>query len=204
MAYGASNRDRSCLEYYPGKQVLLLFGGLDFGNKTYFGDLWIYSISQNRWDQEVQPTVIGPRIDHACAIDPESGSFFVHGGSYSFTYYSDLVKYNIETKKWSLVDPGNSLVLLNSHKMVFSQQLSSLFVFMGYNHAPQIQSYVSDIYRFNFRNVSYGWSLYAVQGLGPPSRGLFTMGYNPITGEYYILNGDGPMNSGITSMNIAY
>ncbi len=94
-----SARTYHCLVWDSINSRLILFGGHDtFGN---LNDLWKYPVSTNKWTKEVPTTgTTTSRAFHACTINTQTGTFYIHGGSDGVNPFalSDLTQYDFTAK----------------------------------------------------------------------------------------------------------
>ncbi len=123
-----------CMSINPSKtNSLIVFGGWV---GPCVNDLWVYNISQSLWSQESSNGPMTPRLFLACSVNSNTGVFYVHGGddynsSPSRHFFSDLLDYDLVSRQWILIDAGSSRSSLSEHKMQYSSQSNSLYIFLG-------------------------------------------------------------------------
>jgi hypothetical protein len=132
---GIRNDHNEGLKWDPTRNRLILFGGDDY--MTVYNDIWTYDPLQNLWTQEipVNPNAITKRTYMACAVDPETGVLYVHGGgnmgNSPTTVYSDLWQYNFTSKTWTRLNTGVTMTQLWAHSMTFDPADKTFTTYLG-------------------------------------------------------------------------
>lgn len=190
LSSGPSGRAAHCLESNPANNQLILFGGSTAS--AMLNDLWTFSIESNQW-QEITPVDTSKpsvRVFHACALNPQLGILYAQGGMTGPEYLQDLWQFDFPSRRWSMINSGNGNVLLRSHSMRYSDAMKSLYVFFGINQSTGTGVYTSRMYRLSVSTSSSTWSPIQFVGIRIPSiRALFSTGFNPQTGEYFVFGG---------------
>ena len=108
-----SGRINPLLIFHESLNSIILFGGQQDSN--FFSDLYIFSLTLNSWDYIIPITQNNPGNQYT---DPRSSSggfasntsekFYTFGGISEKGPLNDLWEFNIETRKWLLLDSTTS------------------------------------------------------------------------------------------------
>lgn len=131
-----------CMLYWDGKIIVYGGTGLPYGNSS-SNRLTVYHIAKNYWE------VLEPASDpsrspiemygQACTFDENRGEIYVVGGTNGSQYSIDVHKFNLSTKKWTILykstgidrEPGSryrhEIALYNNKLYVFGGSTSDRF-----------------------------------------------------------------------------
>jgi N-acetylneuraminic acid mutarotase len=195
-------RQGHCLSFDATSNKIYLFGGSVSLPQQYFStsvsDLFTYDPTSLTWTllnagstNPYGPSTanqVSSRYNHACAVHPSTGVLYVHGGTKGSSRFSDVWRYNNTANNWQSVDPGNRIVSLMSHKMMFDKDGSNLYLIMGNGNSGDSRT----IYQYNM--TLGGWNYVIAQTnvanrAEIPARDSFVGGLNATTNEYFIFGG---------------
>lgn len=131
-----------CMCYWNGKIIIYGGTGLPYGDNS-SNRLTMYHIANNHWE------IIEPLSDpsrspvemygQACCIDEQRGEIYVVGGTNGSQYSLDVHKFNLYTKKWTVLhkstevdyQPGcryrHEIALYNNKLYVFGGSTSTTY-----------------------------------------------------------------------------
>lgn len=131
-----------CMCYWNGKIIIYGGTGLPYGDNS-SNRLTMYHIASNHWE------IIEPLSDpsrspvemygQACCIDEQRGEIYIVGGTNGSQYSLDVHKFNLYTKKWTVLhkstevdyQPGcryrHEIALYNNKLYVFGGSTSTTY-----------------------------------------------------------------------------
>jgi hypothetical protein len=127
--FNSASRESHCMVWDAANNRLLLSGGVPRGSASQ-SDFWSFSVNGAGWSQFAQSMPVA-RSSHACTINDQTGSYYVHGGA--VTAQRDLQVFNFTSMRWALLDLGSTAVQLFGHQMFHHSRQQVLLIFFGYN-----------------------------------------------------------------------
>lgn len=173
--------------YVPNSNSMIVYGGNVY-YKVFFGDMFIYSLSNNNWNQLV-PLSSSPsaRSDHSAIYYPIDNLMLIYGGSNGSTF-GDLWQYDITNNAWTQLNPSSSPGLRSSHSAIFHPNSKSMIIYGGYDAGA-----LGDIWQYYIVNNT--WIQIYPSGSTPSARYSHTAIYNPNCDCMFIFGGYDGTNS---------
>lgn len=183
------------------RNQLYVFGGTrysaDFSRFATFGDLWVYDVSTDRWD-EVDPDTPGPAARSGPAVWIHRDQLYVFGGvTESFAMLNDLWVYDIRSNRWTeLVADGAAGAPSGRHVAMTGQQAvaNRLVVYGGEGFDPMSGFTIpNDTWAFDLAQGTWTEATPAVGNIAPERN----YGAAAVVGaNLYLHGGDVPGGSG--------
>src|SRR3989344_3573193 len=136
------------MAYDSESDVIIMFGG--YSNKGYFGDTWIYNLTDDRWTEKTPVTSPGARRQHGMAYDSESDVIIMFGGYGSGNPLQDTWIYNLTSNIWTQKVPGTSPSARYHHAMIYDSENDLVVLFSGYG-----TSYSQDTWVYNLTDNNW-------------------------------------------------
>jgi N-acetylneuraminic acid mutarotase len=135
------------LQYHPGKNSLILVGGLNRfgkGNES-VRDLWIYDIKANKWSEK---KCDAPQLwQCASALDPKRGLLILHGGfDENFRVRTETWVYDVNQDKWQKPIEGKRFT--DAHTGIWDGSKDRMIIFGGANPEKGTKGY-NEVWAFN-------------------------------------------------------
>jgi N-acetylneuraminic acid mutarotase len=106
--------------YDPVHHQIILFGGNDKQDRL--GDTWVYSISDNHWEEVTPENGPPPRSDGGMVYDEENQIVILFGGycqEESRSLCDDTWSYDPITNIWTEMNPPSSPPIMYGHTLVY-------------------------------------------------------------------------------------
>ena len=124
-----SERASYGMAYDSTRKNMVLFGG--FTESGYFNDLWVYSPSDNIWNETpVNGDAPSPRGAMGFVYDTINDNFILFGGFSEKGFFNDTWIFDPETNRWTLVEPIASPPPVRT-RMIFDETSGKAFFFGG-------------------------------------------------------------------------
>jgi N-acetylneuraminic acid mutarotase len=145
-----SGRYGQAMASLGGDQVLL-FGGTEDGT-GWFGDTWIYDLSDNTWTAMGPASAPSARYIHGMASVGE-GKVLLFGGTSSMGYMSDTWVYDVISNTWTLQSP-TAHPSARIQPAMASLGGDQVLLFGGHDGVPDAETWVYDLSEDTWTNVT--------------------------------------------------
>lgn len=121
------------------KGQLWVFGG-EFVSPSqaqfyHYKDLWVYHLAEKRWEKVQAPNGPSARSGHRMIISKKN--LFVFGGFHDnlrdYKYFNDVYSFNIDTYKWSKLEPTGTAPAPRSACCMVALNDGRLLIYGGYS-----------------------------------------------------------------------
>eukprot|EP00048_Salpingoeca_helianthica_P004553 m.78170 g.78170 ORF g.78170 m.78170 type:complete len:702 (+) comp13240_c1_seq3:179-2284(+) len=183
-------------------KMLYLFGGWD--GESDLGDLWAYSIIEQRWECLSRNTQLdggpAPRSCHKICLDETNKQIYVFGRFVEVdkvgTTPCDFFRFDIASRTWTLLssdtarDGGPELIF--DHQMCMDNVRGLLFIFGGRScRSCEVSQAYSGLFQYNVKTGEWRRLKHEGADLGVhiPSRVGHSMLLDQASGQLYIFAG---------------
>ncbi|MFW9992305.1 MAG: Kelch repeat-containing protein [Candidatus Odinarchaeota archaeon] len=162
-------RTDPALYYDSSNEKTVLFGGVNYSEEEYFGDLWIYDYSSNTWEERNPETKPATRYGHKMIYNNQSKEGILFGGRMvpGVDANNDLWVYNYSNNSWIELYQESKPEKRYWHDMVYDSDNNEIVVFGGRRNAMVPTDIFSDTWIYD-RQVNQ-WKL-ADPGKSPSQR----------------------------------
>jgi hypothetical protein len=142
--------------YDPGNHQIIIFGG--HGAKVRLGDTWVYSISENRWEEITPETSPSPRSDMGMSFDTENNRVILFSG-YSLedggVRANDTWSYDPNAQKWAEMKPQSAPPIMYGQSFAYDAEGSQSVLVGGHislyrNGQYSSGGYNSGVWSYNY------------------------------------------------------
>ncbi|KAJ8940537.1 hypothetical protein NQ314_010699 [Rhamnusium bicolor] len=121
------------------KGQLWIFGG-EFASPTqsqfyHYRDLWVYHIDAKQWEKIAAPNGPSPRSGHRMVIIKKQLIIFggFHDNLRDYKYFNDIYSFNMETYKWTKLEPTGTAPAPRSGCCMVSLNDGRVLIYGGYS-----------------------------------------------------------------------
>ena len=174
------------MTYSSKDSLIVLFGGGDpYSIKDIvYNDVWLYSVSDNQWEEVNITSPLPARAFNSIAYDNNNNKIVIFGGYNYLTtqWFNDTWIYTIGDSVFINQNPSNSPGYRNSARMVYSDPDSVFILFGGWYPSNQL----NETWIYNLNNNTWT-QMYP--NSSPPPRMAFGMTYDKINKTVIIFGG---------------
>jgi N-acetylneuraminic acid mutarotase len=174
------------LQYDPGSDSLILFGGLGgFGEGSpAVRDLWVYDIKANKWTEK---KCAAPQLwQCASALDPKGGLLLLHGGfDERFQVRTETWVYEVANDKWR--EPVKGERFTDAHTGVWDASEGRMVVFGGARSEKGAKEGYDEVWAFDAGKGA--WKQVEVNGDKPKGRAYHSAIWDPKARSMIVFGG---------------
>jgi N-acetylneuraminic acid mutarotase len=177
------NRFSPCFVFDPSSGKMILFGGINNDDGTYFDDTWAYDATNNTWTELTPATSPSARDSARMAFDPTNGKIIMFGGHGVAGYLGDTWVYDSASNTWTNVTPATSPPARNGSTMTFDPCSGRMILFGGYGY---IDADYDDTWAYDSKANT--WTQLTPIG-SPPARDSASITFDPTSGQIILFGG---------------
>ncbi len=172
-----------CFTFDPTSGQMILFGGINGDDGTYFNDTWAYDASNNTWTDLAPANSPSARDSALMNFDPCTGKIILFSGHVSGGYAADTWVYDSANNTWTEVTPSSSPPGRNGGSMTFDPCSGRMILFGGYLHSGGDTSET-----WAYDAAANTWTQLTTIG-SPPARDDAAMNFDPSSGQIILFGG---------------
>ena len=198
-----TGRGEQAAIFDPCHERIVLFGGNDnqpqqcnsFGDKTYLGDTWAYSMAYENWYRVRTSQAPPARGRHASAFDLSRKRLYIFGGRFrpasesgTYTLFNDLWAFDVNTDTWTQLEqrgpiPGERV----NSGMIYDPVGDQLVLFGGNSSRDGLQIRpLDDTHIFDLKTQTWR----EVESLSaPPARNYHAMALDTNRNQVLVFSG---------------
>ena len=173
--------------YQSPTGLLIMFGGIPGGGAGAFNDTWAYSPIANTWTQ-LKPSGALPtaRLNHAMALDPDTGRVIMFGGLGDDGVLNDTWAYDPAANAWTNLSPTGTMPSPRAgHSMAYDPATQRLIMFGGFDESG---GRLNETWAYD--PTANTWTKLSPSGKLPAGRDAHSMVYDPSSGLMIVFGGE--------------
>lgn len=171
IAMRPSARNGHDMAYDAESDRIVLFGGFD--GTVALGDMWVYDLNTNTWEN-MRPAAGPPgRRLHAMAYDAQSDLVVMFGGFDEINDLGDTRVYDFNANAWTEKNPSPAPSSRRGHRMAYDAESDRIVLFGGF--AGTAPLFLGDTWLYDVD--SDAWTQ-VTPGVGPSALGDHGLAYD--------------------------
>jgi len=178
-------RSGGAFAYEPVNRTIVLFGGYNPLNATYFNDTWQLNVTTMLWTNITSGTEPSPRYNllSGMAYDPNRAQFMLFGGyGTGSVYLSDTWTYSVANNTWTPMNPTTAPSARYQNGIVYDTANKVFVIFGGYTGSVRL----ADTWQYYISNNTW---INMAPARAPTARNGFSMEFSSKDNVTYLWGG---------------